>query len=168
MLASLLVVCALVGVSCGGQSGGASRSQSEVRALFAAVAADGHARRFGAICHREMSGLLRQLAYLVDADCPKVLAAEWAEGVQLTHIGSTTRILISGRTATVFDGGSPDRAYLMNGRWVLAEMPRNKRHARPNEALEVARELNPGLHKEHLPELNEETSAPLQRPGAKG
>jgi hypothetical protein len=166
-LATLLLAAAcLAGVSCGGGAGTTSRPQSEVRTLFATVAADGRAHRFAAICRHEMSGLLLQLAYLVGDDCPKGLAAEWAEGVQLTHIDSRTRISISGRTATVFDGGSPDRAYLLHGRWVLAEMPRNRRLARPNEALEVARELNPMLRREHLPELDEETSAPPRGAGA--
>ncbi|HEY0516223.1 MAG TPA: hypothetical protein VGD00_03810 [Solirubrobacteraceae bacterium] len=161
----LVTASALGGVSCGGQSSGTSRAQSEVRALFATVAADGRAHRFAVICHREISGLLQELTYLVKGDCPKALAAEWAEGVQLTHIASSTRILISGRTATVFDGGSPDRAYLLHGRWVLAELPRNKAHARPNEALEVAKQLNPGFRKDHLPELNEETPAPVRGAG---
>lgn len=155
---SLMVSCALTAASCGGQ--GTSRAQSEVRALYNAVAADGRAHRFVSICDQDYSGLLKQLDYLFKIDCAKDLAAAWAEGVQLTHIGPHTRIVISGRTATVFDGASPDRVYFTQGRWMLAEIPRNRRHARPNEALEVAKELNPGFRKEHLPELTPETPAP--------
>ena len=39
--------------------------------------------------------------------CPKFLKEEWAEGVQYAHVGSSTRIVVSGRRATVYDGGSP-------------------------------------------------------------
>jgi hypothetical protein len=159
LAALLMAACTLGSASCGGQSG-TSRVQSEVRALFAAVAADGRAGHFATICDHDYSGLLKQLNYLFKINCAKDLAAEWAEGVQLTHVGPSTRIVISAGTAAVYDGVSPDRASFWHGRWVMAEVPRNRRHARPNEALEVAKELSPGFRKGHLPELNSETPAP--------
>lgn len=158
-LAALLVSCALSAFSCGGQSA-TSHTQSEVRALYSAVAADGRTHRFASICEDDYSGLLKQLDYLFKVNCPKALASEWAEGVQLTHIGPRTRITITGKTATVFDGPIPDRAVHVRGRWALLESPRNHGSTRSNEALEVARELNPGFRKEHLPELNLETPGP--------
>lgn len=102
--------------------------------MFAAVAADGRAHDFGRICQYEMDAQLRQLAYLVGANCMKTMAAEWVEGVQLSRIGPKTRIVVSGNTATVFDGAAPDRAVYANGRWKLAETPRNRRFDGPHGA----------------------------------
>jgi hypothetical protein len=125
-----------------------------------AAAADGRAGHFATICDQDYSGLLKELDYLFKADCPRYLKEEWAEGVQYAHVGSSTRIVVSGRNATVFDGGSPDRAYLTQSGWKLVETPRNRRHPDPNEVQEVIDELNPGFRKEHLPELGPETPAP--------
>lgn len=80
--------------------------------------------------------------------------------MQYAHVGASTRIVVSGKRATVFDGGSPDRAYLTQSGWRLVEFPRNRRHAEPNEVQEVVGKLNPGLRKRHLPELGPETAAP--------
>jgi hypothetical protein len=160
MLAASLVVPRALGVaSCKGQSGN-SHAQSEVRALYKAVAEDGRAHRFTAICDQYSSGLLKELYYLFKIDCPKLLAGKWAEGVQLARIGPSTRITISGKTATVYDGLLPDKAVLVRGRWTLLESPGNHRASRQNEVLEAVRELNPGFRKHHRPELNLETRGP--------
>ncbi len=155
----LIALCALGAVACGGQSG-ESGAQSEVRALFVAAAADGRAGNFKAVCDQDYSGLLKELDYLFKADCERDLKEEWAEGVQLAHVGPGTRIVISGKSATVFDGGSPDRAYLTQIGWKLVEGPRNRRHADPNEVQELITKLNPGFRKEGFPELGPETPAP--------
>jgi hypothetical protein len=159
LVASLTTSYAVVAIGCGSQSA-TSHAQSEVRALFMAAAADGRGGNFEAICDQDYSGLLKQLDYLFKADCPRDLKAEWAEGVQLAHVGSGTRIVVSGKNATVFDGGSPDRAYRTQSGWKLVEAPRNKRHADPNEVQEIIAKLNPGFSKEGLPELGPETPAP--------
>jgi hypothetical protein len=159
LAASVTTSCALVAIGCGGQSA-SSHAQSEVRALFMAATADGRARNFKAICDQDYSGLLKELEYLFKGDCPRDLKEEWAEGVQLAHVGSGTRIVVSGKNATVFDGGSPDRAYLTQRGWKLVETPRNRRHADPNEVQEVITKLNPGFRKEGLPELGPDTPAP--------
>ncbi len=125
--------------------------------MFASVAADGRAHDFGQICKNEMDAELRQLAYLVGADCVKAIAAEWAEGVQLSRIGAETRIVVSGNTATVFDGAAPDRALYTEGRWEMAETPRNRRFDKPNEAQEAAVTINRVLREHHQPELDSET-----------
>src|SRR5438445_11092548 len=94
MLVSAL--CASL-AGCGGH--GTKPGEAEVRALVAAVTADGRARNFGRICTEEMSGVLRQLDYLVGGNCAKDLAAEWAEGVQLATRGPSSRIVAIGNTA---------------------------------------------------------------------
>jgi hypothetical protein len=159
LVAGLTTYCALANSACGGQSD-YSRAQSEVRALFTAAAADGRTGRFATICTEDYSGLLKQLDYLFKIDCAKDLKAEWAEGVQYAHVGPSTRIVVSGKSATVFDGGTPDRAYLTRSGWRLVEFPRNRRHTDPNEVQEVIDKLNPGFRKQHLPLLGPETSAP--------
>jgi hypothetical protein len=63
----------------------AAHAQAEVRALFTTVAADGRTHDFKRICQHEMDAQLRQLIYLVDGNCTKMMAAEWTEGVQLSH-----------------------------------------------------------------------------------
>ncbi len=126
--------------------------------MFATVAADGRAHNFGQICKREMDAELRQLAYLVGADCVEAITAEWAEGVQLSRIGAETRIVVSGNTATVFDGAAPDRALYADGRWEIAEPLRNRRFDKPNEAQEAAAKVNRLLREHHQPELGSETS----------
>lgn len=158
MATALTASCTLSTVSCGQSA--TSGAQNEVRGLYKAVAADGRDHHFAAICDQYWSGLLKQLDYLFKINCPKALAAEWAEGVHLTRVGPGTRITVAGKTATVFDGSSPERAVFEQGRWKLLEFPRNYRHDRRNEALEVAKELNPEFRKEHLPELNAETRGP--------
>jgi hypothetical protein len=159
LVAALATSCALAAIACGGRSGD-SRAQSEVRALFTAAVADGRAGRFATICAEDYSGLLKQLDYLFKVDCAKDLKAEWAEGVQYAHVGPSTRIVVSGKSATVFDGRTPDRAYLTRSGWRLVEFPRNRRHTDPNEVQEVIGKLNPGFRKHHLPELGPETAAP--------
>jgi hypothetical protein len=159
VLVAGLTSCALAAIACGGRSGD-SRAQSEVRALFTAAAADARAGRFARTCTDDYSGLLKQLDYLFKIDCTKDLRAEWAEGVQYAHVGPNTRIAVSGKSATVFDGGTPDRAYLTRSGWRLVEFPRNRRHADPNEVEEVIGKLNPGFRRGHLPELGPETAAP--------
>jgi hypothetical protein len=153
-----VVAAALLPAGCGGPSRTA-HTQAEVRAMFAAVAADGQAHDFGRICQYEMDAQLRQLAYLVGANCMKTMAAEWVEGVQLSRIGSKTRIVISGNTATVFDGVAPDRAVYANGRWELAETPRNRRFDRSGEAREATTTINRLLREHHQPELGSEADA---------
>jgi hypothetical protein len=167
LVAGLTMSCALANIACGGQSED-SRAQSEVRALFTAAAADAGAGRFATICKEDYSGLLKQLDYLFKIDCAKGLKAEWAEGVQYAHVGPSTRIVVSGKNATVFDGGTPDRAYLTPSGWRLVEFPRNRRHTDPDEVQEVIGKLNPGFRKHHLPELSPETSAPPAGLGAAG
>lgn len=155
----LAASCTLGIVSCGGQSG-IGRAQNEVRNLYRTVAADGRAHRFEAICDQYSSGLLKQLYYLFKIDCPKLLAGKWAQGVQLSRIVPSTRIVINGKTATVYDGRLPDRAVYVRRRWTLLESPRNPRNSRANETLETAKELNPGFRKHHLPELGLEARGP--------
>ncbi len=159
MLATLLTAAGgLCLLSCGGQSP-SSRAQSEVRSLYASAAADARAGQFEKICQEDYSGLLKRLDYLFKVDCPQMLKNEWGEGMQLAHIGPATRIAISGRSAVVFDGGSPDRAYRTREGWKLVEIPRNRRHALQDEAVQAESALNPGFRKEHLPLLSSETPA---------
>jgi hypothetical protein len=136
-----------------GTSAKPTRAQAEVRALFGTVAAEARAHDFGPICDDQLDSELRELLYLVGANCWKVLASDWVEGVQLSKIGPNTRIVVSGKSATIYDGPVPDRAVLTDGRWKLAEMPRNKRHAMSEEAQQTAAQLNPSLRAHHLPEV---------------
>lgn len=134
----------------------AAHTPAEVRAMFAAVNADGRARHFRRICQHDMDAQLQQLAYLVGANCSKTMAAEWAEGVQLARITPSTRIILSGDTATVFDGAAPDRAVYADGRWEMAETPRNQRFDRPHEAREATTTINRTLREHHLPLMRPE------------
>lgn len=130
--------------------------EAEVRAMFTNVAAYGREHDFGQICQHEMDAQLRQLISVAAGSCVNTLAAEWAEGVQLSKISSQTRVLISGNKATVFDGTAPDRAVYTHGRWKLAEVPRNRRFDKSGEAQEEARTINEVLRERHQPELPEE------------
>jgi hypothetical protein len=141
VLVSLVSVVALA--ACGGQSR-AGRQEAEVRALFASIASDGRGHNFTRICRDEMAGVLRELDYLVGGHCAKDLAAEWAEGVQLTRVGPDTRVSVKGNAATIYDGPTPDRAISVRDQWVLAEFPRNKRLAKSGEAREVLDQVNSG------------------------
>lgn len=124
-------------------------AQAEVRALFTTVAADGRTHDFKRICQHEMDAQLRQLIYLVGGNCTKMMAAEWTEGVQLSRIAPTTHIVVSGNTATVLDGAAPDRAVYSEGRWEMAETPRNKRFDKSGEARETAITINKLLREHH-------------------
>ena len=154
VLASIASTSALIG--CGRQSR-ESRAEAEVRTLFATVAAEGRTHNFARICQDEMIGLLRELDYLVGGNCAKDLAAEWAEGVQLSTIGHGTRIVVTGNKATVYDGPSPDSAMRVNGVWQMAELPRNRRFRATGEAQEAMEGVNRGLRAHHMPTLNPET-----------
>jgi hypothetical protein len=134
----------------------AAHTPAEVRAMFAAVNADGRAPRYQRICQHDLDAQLQQLARLVGANCAKTMAAEWAEGVQLARIGASTRIVVSGDAATVFDGGAPDRAIYTNGRWEMAETPRNHRFDTPHEARDATTTINQTLREHHLPTVRPE------------
>ncbi len=136
-----LLAAGLLLAGCGGHTHSA-HTPAEVRAMFAAVNADGRAHRYQRICQHDLDAQLQQLAYLVGANCPRTMAAAWAEGVQLARIGTSTRIVLSGDTATVFDGGTPDRAIYTNGRWEMAETPRNHRFHTPHEAQDATTTIN--------------------------
>lgn len=153
-LAVLAVASFLAG--CGSNSQTA-HTQAEVRAMFTTVAADGRTHDFKRICQHEMDAQLRQLIYLVGGNCPKMMAAEWTEGVQLSRIGPKTRVIVSGDTATVLDGAAPDRAVYADGRWEMAETPRNKRFDKSGEARKTATTINKLLREHHQPELVPET-----------
>ena len=140
----------LIAAGCGGNVH-ATRDESEVRSLFRAIAADGRAHNFAHICRDEMSTVLPELDYLVGGRCADDLATEWLEGVQLSRIVSSTRVVVTGTRAMVFDGPAPDSAVRVNGRWKLAEFPRNTRHAAVGEACEVAESIGRGLRASHLP-----------------
>jgi hypothetical protein len=150
------IFSALVLASCGGQQR-ANPAEAEVRALIASVLVDGRAHNFARVCKDDMSGVIKQLDYLVGADCTTDLATEWAEGVQLTSAGPSTHIAIKGNAATIFDGESPDRAIQVQGRWLLAEVPRNKRLAVADEARGTLESLNRGFRVRFRSEINAET-----------
>jgi hypothetical protein len=95
--------------------------------------------------------------YFGGGSCPKDLAAERAEGVELSRVGSSTRVAVTGNRATVFDGPAPDSAVRVNGRWQLAEFPRNNRHADVGEACEAAESIDRGLRARRLPGLDPHT-----------
>lgn len=152
--AVIVVACLLAG--CGSNSQ-APHAQAEVRAMFTTVAADGRTHDFKRICQHEIDVQLRQLIYLVGGSCTKMMAAEWTEGVQLSRIGSKTRIVVSGNTATVLDGTAPDRAVYAEGRWEMAEAPRNKRFDKSGEARKTAITINKLLREHHQPALVPET-----------
>ncbi len=137
-LSGVAVGAVLLAIGCGA-SHSAKPSEAEVRALFARVASAGRAADFAHICKSEMSPALLQLDYLAGGDCASDLRAEWHEGVELAKIGSQTRVVIDGRKAVVFDGAAPDSAIKVRGRWLLAEFPRNRRHALVGEACQTAR-----------------------------
>lgn len=151
-----VVAVAFLLAGCGSNSQTA-HTQAEVRAMFTTVAADGRTHDFKRICQHEMDAQLRQLIYLVGGNCPKMMAAEWTEGVQLSRIGPKTRIVVSGDTATVLDGAAPDRAVYADGRWEMAETPRNKRFDKSGEARKTATTINQLLREHHQPELVPET-----------
>jgi hypothetical protein len=153
-LASILSALALAG--CGGQQR-ANPAEAEVRTLIASVVADGRTHNFARICKNDMSGLIKQLDYVVGADCATDLATEWEEGVQLTSVQPSTRIAIKGNNATIFDGQAPDRARRVQGRWLLAEVPRNKRLAVADEARRTLESLNEGFRVRFHSEINLET-----------
>jgi len=138
----VLVAVALL-ASCGGGSR-QQRSEAAVRALFARVAQEAAVGRFDRVCSELMAPALVRLDRLVGGDCPHDLAEAWREGVQLSRVSATTRIVIRGRAASAFDGDTPDQAVqLHTGTWVLADFPRNARHAQSNEACRVAAEIQP-------------------------
>jgi hypothetical protein len=142
--------------ACGG-GGGSGASQAEVRALFAAVAQAGREGHFAVICHDYLSGVLRQLDRLVGGGCAKDLAREWREGVHLSSITRKTRIAVDGAEAVVYDGGAPDRARRVSGRWRVSEWPRNARLAESNEAERVLSQIDALLRAHHEGTVNPET-----------
>jgi hypothetical protein len=150
-----LATVGLLLAGCGGHTR-AAHTPAEVRAMFAAVNADGRAHRYQRICQHHLDAQLQQLAHLVGANCAKTMAAEWAEGVQLARIGASTRIVITGDAATVFDGGAPDRAVYTDGHWEMAETPRNQRYDTPHEAREATTTINQTLREHHLPTVRPE------------
>ena len=147
-----------LGLSGCGRGSGASHADAEVRALFAAVSADGRSHSFQRICRHEMWGVIGQLDRLVGGSCEQDLAAEWAEGVQLARVGPATHVIVKNNTATVRDGPSPDRAIRIRGRWLLAEFPKNRRHATPDGARETLDSVNRILRARHQ-RVNPETGA---------
>ncbi len=66
------------------------------------------------------------------------MASFWAEGVQLEGVGPGTHVVVHDGVALVLDGGTPDRFVKVDGRWLLAELPRNRRHRVQGEACETA------------------------------
>lgn len=150
---SLTVSVALI-AGCGNTP---TKAQSEVRGLFAKVATDGRAHRFAAICQGEITGVIRQLEYLVGGNCEKDFAQEWNEGVQLTNITSNTSIDVHGNEAIVHDGSSPDRARRVYGRWLVSEVPRNRRLAESNEVQVVLAQINSSVIRHHEPKINADT-----------
>ncbi|MGH2832071.1 MAG: hypothetical protein ACRDK2_04790 [Solirubrobacteraceae bacterium] len=153
VLGSLTIVASTAALAGCGSQAHTGRAETEVRTLFAAIAANGRAHRFASICEGEMTATLKQLDYLVGGNCSTDLGNEWTEGVQLTSIGPHTHIVISGDTATVFDGPAPDRALRVNGTWKLAEFPRNKRFNTQDEAHTATETVNKILLAHHHPAL---------------
>jgi hypothetical protein len=140
---------------CGGEANSATgRSEVELRSFLKTVRADGRAERFAHLCGDDMSRALGRLDYLLGGRCPSDLAVAWREGVQIATVGSATPITITGNTAVIHDGGTPDRAVKIYGTWMLAEVRRNRRHAFPEESCDAAREVNLTLIPHRLPAVN--------------
>jgi hypothetical protein len=120
-LIGLAMAAVLIAVGCG-TNVQATHEESEVRSLFRAVAANGRAHNFARICRDEMSGGLPELDYLVGGSCTKDLARDWLEGVQLTKIGPSTRVIVTARPPPAWpESGS--RTWLPS---TIASFPRSQ------------------------------------------
>jgi hypothetical protein len=47
----------------------------------------------------------------------------WAEKVRLSKVKASTRIVLSGDKALVYDASEPETVLYIHGQWVLADVP---------------------------------------------
>lgn len=115
------------------------------------IAVLGEERAFARVCGEDVSPAVKRLDELVGGNCATDLGEEWEEGVQASHVNGSTRIVVNRNVATVLDGPAPDRMVRFDGKWLLAEWPRNDRFRREWEACESAATINAILKTRHLP-----------------
>jgi hypothetical protein len=78
---------------------------------------------FGDICQSYIDERLRSELKPLSRNCFSSRVEHWAEGIRLSKIRPSTRMVVSGGQALVYDGAEPERALYIAGQWRLDEAP---------------------------------------------
>lgn len=104
-----------------------------VRAMYRAVDAEAHAGHYATVCQRYMGERLQGEFKAFGKDCQRFMAELWAEGARLARVGPGTRVVVSGDSALVYDGVTPEKVLYVAGHWVLSESPESEQDAKTDE-----------------------------------
>jgi hypothetical protein len=122
--ATLIAVLALL---TGCSSASSPQTASGVRAMYRSVGLDAGAGDFTDICRSYMDAPLRDEVKRADNDCTTANYSSklerWAEKVRLSKVKASTRIVLSGDKALVYDASEPETVLYIHGQWVLADVP---------------------------------------------
>lgn len=95
--------------------------------MYRSIGLDAGAGAFTDICRSYMDPRLREEVKKADNDCTTAnytsKLERWAEKVRLSKIKVSTRIVLAGDQALVYDASEPETAVYLQGEWVLANVP---------------------------------------------
>jgi hypothetical protein len=123
----MALLCALLLVLGGCSAAKSPENAAGVRSMYRSIGLDAGAGDFIDICRSYMQGGLSEQVKRANNDCSTGSSTStlerWAEKVRLSKVKESTRIVMSGATALVFDGAQPERAVYVGGQWLLAAVP---------------------------------------------
>jgi len=118
---------AAVAVLTGCSSASSPQTASGVRAMYRSIGLDAGAGDFTDVCRTYMDASLRDEIKKADNDCTTASYSSelerWAEKVRLSRVKASTRIILSGDRALVYDDTEPEAVLYIHGQWVLADVP---------------------------------------------
>jgi hypothetical protein len=95
--------------------------------MYRSIGLDAGAGDFTDICRSYMDAPLRDEVKRADNDCTTANYSSklerWAEKVRLSKVKASTRIVLSGDKALVYDASEPETVLYIHGQWVLADVP---------------------------------------------
>lgn len=112
-----LALCALALGGCSAAS--APRNAEAVRAMYRSIGVDASSGYWTDICSSYMDASLRAQVQRRAKDCFSTTVERWAERIRLAKVRPSTRIVLSGGRATIFDGPTPEVALYTGGQWRL-------------------------------------------------
>jgi hypothetical protein len=111
----------------GCSSASSPQTASGVRAMYRSIGLDAGAADFTDVCRTYMDAPLRDEVKKADNDCATANYSSklerWAEKVRLSKVKASTRIVLSGDRALVYDDTEPEAVLYIHGQWVLADVP---------------------------------------------
>lgn len=117
------VLLCTASLACGCSAANVPLSEGGVRAFYRSIGLEASAGNFGGICRTYTDRRLRAELSPASRKCYSRTFERWAEKVRLSKIKPGTRIVLTGREATIYDGSPPEKVVYTGGEWRLAAVP---------------------------------------------